>query len=222
MPTARPVLVVVALLVGACAAESTPTEEPSTTGTPPATTAPTEPIELIQGGGQLRPGTYTHPGFRPSVTFEVAADGWFVGTLNDGFFDIRQDRGTPDVVAVQFALVLAVAGDGGAMTPATTALAAVEAIRLNPGLVVRGESASRLGGLEGWVVEVENAGETTSPVMRVAPGTLGFDPNRRLWIALFDTGEGVVAVLVGGSVAEWDRALALAEPVLETVVIAGS
>lgn len=222
MPAARPALVLVVLVVGACAADSTPIDEPSTTATPPSTISPTEPIELTSGGGPLSPGTYTRRGFRPSVTFAVAADGWFAGTLNDGFFDIQQNRGTPDVVAVQFALVLAVVGAGGEMTPATTALAAIEGIRLNPGLVVRGESVSRLGGLEGWVVEVENAGETTSPVMRVAPGTLGFDPNRRLWIALFDTGEGVVAVLVGGSVAEWDRALALAEPVLETIVIAGS
>jgi hypothetical protein len=31
-----------------------------------------------------------------------------------------------------------------------------------------------------------------------------------------------VAVLVGGSVAGWDGALTLAEPVLESIIIAGS
>ncbi len=220
MHTARPALVIVALLIGACAADAVPTEE-STTSSLPATTPPTEPIELTSGSRPLLPGTYTRRAFRPSVTFAVEADGWFVGTLNDGFFDIQQDRGTPDVVAVQFALVLAVAGEGEVMTPATTARDAMEAIKLNPGLVVRGESPSRLGGLEGWVVDVENVGQVTSPVMRVAPGTLRFDPGRRLWIALFDTPDGVVAVLVGGSTAEWDQALRLAEPVLESIVITG-
>jgi hypothetical protein len=218
--TARPALVLVALLIGACATESAPTEE--TTITSPPSTTPREPIELTSGGGPLPPGTYTRRGFLPSVTFAVEADGWFPGTLNDGFFDIQQDRGTPDVVAVQFALVLAVVGDGGAMSPATTAGEAAAAIKLNPGLVVLGESAAGLGGLEGWAVEVENTGDTTSAVMRVAPGTLSFDPNRRLWISLFDTGEGIMAVIVGGSVAEWDRALALAQPVMETIVITGS
>ncbi len=222
-------LVLVALLMGACAAESTSPEDPTSTSTPTTTSPPTtttttmaaEPTDLVAGKGPLPPGTYTRLGFRPSVTFSVAADGWYVGTLNDGFFDIQQDRGSPDVVAVQFARVLAVAGEGGAMVTPDTAADAVEAIKANPGLVVRGESASRLGGLEGWVVEVENVGDSTSSVMRVAPGTLGFDPGRRLWVALFDTGDGIVAVLVGGSVAEWDRARELAEPILETIVITG-
>ena len=220
MHTPRLALAFMALLIGACAADSAPAEEP-TTSTPPSTTPPAAPIELTSGG-PLPPGTYTRRGFRPPVTFAVEADGWFVGTLDDGFFDIQQDGGTPDVIAVQFALVLAVAGDGGAMTPATTAGEAAAAIKLNPGLVVLGESAAGLGGLEGWAVEVENTGDTTSAVMQVAPGTLSFDPNRRLWISLFDTGEGIMAVIVGGSVAEWDRALALAQPVMETIVITGS
>ena len=42
---------------------------------------------------------------------------------------------------------------------------------------------------------------------------------RRLWIALFDTPDGVLAVMVGGSVAGWEGALSAAEPVLESIVI---
>jgi hypothetical protein len=38
---------------------------------------------------------------------------------------------------------------------------------------------------------------------------------------MFDTPDGVVAVMVGGSVARWDDALRLAEPVLESVTIGG-
>ena len=55
--------------------------------------------------------------------------------------------------------------------------------------------------------------------MQVPPGALGIDPGRRLWIAFFDTDEGLLAIMVGGSVAKWDDALGAAEPVLETVRI---
>jgi hypothetical protein len=55
--------------------------------------------------------------------------------------------------------------------------------------------------------------------MDVPVGTLGIDPERRLWISLFDTDDGLVAVMVGGSVADWEHALAVAEPVLESIVI---
>ena len=179
-------------------------------------------MELTAGTAPLAPGTYTRGGFRPPVRFSIEDDGWVVGTLHDGFFDIQQDPGSPDVIAVQFARVLAVVGSGGSMTTPTDAEDALESIKANPGLVVLGESPSQLGGLEGWTVEVENAGATTTSVMQVTLGTLAFDPNRRLWISLFDTADGLLAVLVGGSVTGWDRALEVAEPVLESVVIDGT
>ena len=50
-------------------------------------------------------------------------------------------------------------------------------------------------------------------------GALGIDIGRRLWIAFFDTPDGLLAVMVGGSVSKWDEALAAAEPVLESVRI---
>jgi hypothetical protein len=56
--------------------------------------------------------------------------------------------------------------------------------------------------------------------MQVSAGTLSIDPGRKLWISLFDTADGLLAVMVGGSVAGWERALTIAEPVLESVVIA--
>jgi len=162
---------------------------------------------------------YTRAGFRPPLTLALG-DGWFAGTLSDGFFDVQQDRGTPDVVAVQFARIEGVVGDGSSMTPATTTAAAVAAIDRNPGIVVIDESTSLLGGLDGLNVVIENQGASHAAVMRVTPGALGIDPGRRLWISLFDTPDGLLAVMVGGSVAEWDRALTLAEPVLESVVVA--
>ncbi len=80
-------------------------------------------------------------------------------------------------------------------------------------------SESRIGGLTGSQVTVENAGDAHAQVMQVPPGALGIDPGRRLWIAFFDTPDGLLAIMVGGSVARWDDALAAAEPVLESVRI---
>jgi hypothetical protein len=56
-------------------------------------------------------------------------------------------------------------------------------------------------------------------VLHAPPGALSISPGRRLWIAFFDTPDGLLAIMVGGSVAKWEEALAVAEPVLESVTI---
>jgi hypothetical protein len=116
-------------------------------------------------------------------------DGWQGVQNTRGFFDIQQDSDTPDVIAVQFGNVDAVYGAHGAAVE-TDARGAVRAIRLNKDLNVLDESPSLMSGLDGFTIEVENAA-----------------PN------------GVLAVMVGGSVARWDESLAAAEPVLESVRI---
>ena len=88
-----------------------------------------------------------------------------------------------------------------------------------PGLDVIEASESRIGGLVGSQITVENAGETHATVLEVPPGLLGIDPGRRLWIAFFDTDAGLLAIMVGGSTERWDEALSAAEPVLESVRI---
>ena len=146
-------------------------------------------------------------------------DGWFAGSSTTGFFDVQQDKGSPDVVAVQFARVLGMVGANGSVDPVSTATAAAASLHAIPGVEVIDESAGRVGGLEGQVLIVENQGSATAGIMNVSPGLLAIDPGRRLWIALFDTPDGLLAIMVGGSVAKWDRALDLAEPVLESVVV---
>jgi hypothetical protein len=228
------------LLVVAC----TPAQQLGPTGTtgtigptvPPATGAPTGPVstaaaspaasvlaatELPQGQSvDLEPGRYTRAAFTPRITFEVG-EGWRAVQVGEGFFDIQQDVGSPDVIAVQFARPEGVYGAGGMLVGSTTAADAAEAIQANPALTVLGSSPSRMSGLEGVVVEVENPRTAGAPaqILSVPPGPLAIDPARRLWIALFDTPEGLVAILVGGSVAAWEAALLAAEPVLETVTI---
>ena len=94
-------------------------------------------------------------------------------------------------------------------------------LQSNSRLVTVESSSSRIGGLTGFQITVENPNDQVglTPVMRVTPGVLQIAPGRRLWCAFFDTPNGVLAILVGGSLAKWDEALAAAEPVLESVTI---
>ena len=173
--------------------------------------------DLIDTGQPLAAGRYTRTGFEPRIELEL--DGtWQAVQLFDGFFDVQQDVGTPDVIAVQFARPSRIDGADGAVEPADAA-EAVELVRANPDLTVVESSDSRIGGLSGHQVTVANEGMAHARILLVPPGPLGIDPGRRLWMAFFDTDAGLLAVMVGGSTARWDETLAAAEPVLESVVI---
>jgi hypothetical protein len=212
--------VLASVLVGAVSAGCGGPDSPATDTADPSPSNAEIPgvTELIATGQPLRAGEYTRTGFEPAITIQLDGS-WQAVQLADGFFDVQQDPGSPNVIAVQFARPTAIFGQTGTSDLPTTALDAVETLRTNPGLEVLESSSSRIGGLDGSQVTVENAGTTHAQVMRVPAGALGIDPGRRLWIAFFDTGDGLLAIMVGGSVARWTEALAAAEPLLESVHI---
>ena len=178
------------------------------------------PAELTATTEPLEPGRWTRRAFTPAITIELD-EGWRAVQLLDGFFDVQQQVGSPDVIAVQFANVRGVYGADGA-TATTDPDEAVELLGAKAGLTVLETSESRIGGLTGAQVTVENAGDAHAEVIDVPPGPLGIDPGRRLWIAFFDTDDGLLAIMVGGSVERWDEALLTAEPVLESVLVGSS
>ena len=224
----RPVAILLLLMTTACSS-TTDSSAPPASDAPASATgpSPSEPVaasastaeaaELEATGEPLPPGRYTKSGFEPAITLELNGD-WQAVQDATGFFDVQQRVGTPDVIAVQFANVLEVYGEAGAVAPSSHSDAAA-ILGANPDLTVLGTSESRIGGLTGSLVEIENAGDAHASVIEVPPGALGIDPGRRLWIAFFDTDAGPLAIMVGGSVAEWDAALAAAEPVLESIEI---
>jgi hypothetical protein len=173
--------------------------------------------DLIDTGQPLGAGRYTRSGFEPRIELELDGS-WQSVQLFDGFFDVQQDAGTPDVIAVQFAKPSRVDGADGSAEPADAA-EAVALVSANPALTVIESSDSLIGGLSGHQVTVANEGAAHARILLVPPGPLGIDPGRRLWIAFFDTDAGLLAIMVGGSTARWDETLAAAEPVLESVVI---
>jgi hypothetical protein len=168
--------------------------------------------------GPLAAGRYTRSSFEPRITLAVD-DAWQAVQLFAGFFDIQQDVGSPDVIAVQFGRPTLIFGGMAGGDPVTTADAAVASLGGNATVTVVETDDSLIGGLEGSQITVENAGAAHAELMRVPVGTLGIDPGRRLWIAFFDTDHGLLAIMVGGSIERWDDALAAAEPVLESVTI---
>ena len=193
---------------------------------PEGKTATPSPSPLPSGVGNinntgeetLAPGRYTRHDFAPRVTFEVGEQ-WFGRQVVDGFFDIQQgDFDSPDVIAVQFARPNAVYGADGSQAPSDAA-DAVAILETNPDLETIETSSSQMGGLDGSQITVENASADAVQIMDLPPGTIAINPDRRLWIAFFDAEEGLLAIMVGGSIEGWDEALAAAEPVLESVEI---
>ncbi len=181
---------------------ATPTSDASDTGATPLP-APVTALE---------PGRYTKVAFEPALSFEVSDD-WTAAQATTGFFDIQNEPGSLDVVAVQFANVSA---------DSPEALAAAIQARENlfvsePETVeVDGRVAIRL------VVETTDPPGTNPPVFRpvldIAAGPLSIASARRLVVTLVDVDGDVLAILVGGSVVDWDRALEIATPVVDSVV----
>jgi hypothetical protein len=168
---------------------------------------------LGRGQEWLAPGRYMREDFTPRLTFEVGP-GWTAEQVAAGFFDVQRDVGTPDVIAVQFANVVGEGSD-----------AVIRALRSSPKLRVGEAATVRVGGWTGTrvVVETRDAAGTDPPtfreVLRVPAGPISIAAGRRLQVTLLDTTYGVLGILVGGSIRQWERTRAEAEPIVESVRI---
>jgi hypothetical protein len=150
------------------------------------------------------------------ITFRVQGDGWTTQQQAPGFFDIEDEPGSLDVVAVQFANVVG----------PETAEAAVAEIAERDNLSVSEAVPIAVDGVTGLqvIVETTDPADTDPPMFRpvvtIPPGPLSIASGRRLEVTLLDMDGSVLVILVGGSIAEWDRALELSRPVLQSVTIA--
>ncbi len=187
------------------------------TASPSPSPLPSGVTNLQPSDEPLAPGRYAARLFEPRVIFE--ADGpWVAVQMVDGFFDIQQDVDSPDVIAVQFARPTAIHGADGPQEP-TDAADAVALIGDNPDLDVVETDTSRIGGLDASRVMIENTGDERANFMGLPPGTIALPPERRIWIAFFDTDDGLLAIMISGSIERWDDALTAAEPVVESIEI---
>lgn len=209
-----------ALVLVACAGPAPSPGAPTATETAEATTPEAsseggEVAELPAPRSEIPPGTYTRSAFAPRVTFELGT-GWTAEQLTAGFFDVEQDAGSVDVIAVQF----------GQVVGHDSAEEAAAAVAENVSLVVQaGPEEVVLGGRSGVQLTVDTVDppDTQPPVFRqivsVAAGPLSIASGRRLQLTFVDTDAGLLVVLVGGSIRSWDATLEAATPVLESLTI---
>jgi hypothetical protein len=162
----------------------------------------------------LKPGYYANSNFEPEVRFFVGK-GWTATQAAPGFFDIEDDPGSLDVVAVQFANVVG-------MSSASETLAEISESSDLSSTIAEPVTIDGHDGLR-VVVQTTDAVDSDPPIFRpvlnVPPGPLSIASGRRLQVTVFDVDGGVLAILVGGSIAEWDHALEIATPVVESVSI---
>lgn len=175
--------------------------------------APVLEVGLLGAPGeQLAPGRYTRAEFTPRVTFEVGT-GWTAEQVAEGFFDVQQNVGSLDVIAVQF----------GNVAGHSSAAAALAALQAQQHLHVTDPEIVEAGGRRAARVVVETTDPRDSqppifrPVLSVTAGPIGIASARRLQLTLLDTPHGVLALLVGGSIAAWERTMQIAMPVVESV-----
>lgn len=203
------------------------------TASPSPSPLPSGVASLVDTGDEtLAPGSYARYDFEPRITFDLDGS-WHGRQVIDGYFTIQQgDADSADVVAIQFGRPSAIFGDDGEQEP-TSAADAVAILETNPDLVVVETDTSEVGGLEGSQITIENPAEDPGAgsgdaaplcdlcveIMRLPPGVIAINPERRLWIAFFDTDKGLLSIMVGGSTEQWDEALATAEPVLDSMEI---
>lgn len=88
----------------------------------PSTTPGSSAAELTATGEPLAAGHYTRTGSR-DLTLDLDGS-WQAVQLAGGFFDVQQEVGSPDVIAVQFAIMV-----GGSVARWDDALAAAEPVR---------------------------------------------------------------------------------------------
>jgi hypothetical protein len=176
-------------------------------GTSPSPSPSTSVPELPPGTTEVPPGRYVLPDIVPGVAVELET-GWSSGEV-DGTVTLHRPAGADDAV-VTFAIV-----DAGSAT------AAAEAAGATDGLTILASSESRMSGLSGPNLEIEHAAAGSLEVLPTMTGSIGLDPGSRMWLSLFDTSDGVVAIAVSAPVPAWDDALLAAEPLLESVTIQG-
>ena len=222
-------LMAVTMLLAACAAPSptpSPTPSPQFVTAPPGppcaavglvigcTTGPEPPATMPPLGTELAPGAYRAP-LEIDVTFAVDA-AWTYEQSALGFFDVQQYVGTPDVIAVQFA-------DYGQVASADEIASSIEA---REHLSVSDRKSVSIGCREGVRLVVETTDPATSdpPITRrvidLQAGPLSINSGRRLQINIIPFDIGVLIVMIGGSIQEWDQALAASKPVIESLVVA--
>jgi hypothetical protein len=216
-PTLAVALALIGPLGSGCASVA-PTAVPASTS-PTVTPGPT-PAELLMVNGALLAGRYVYHGFELPMTFEL--DGtWTTTTQSSGYFNLISDPGGTILQVGRVEYVHAGPDSDVDPTTADAAVATIRTAMANNVLETHGATLGRRPGTEVTLSRAAEPGALRSyniwAVYGVAPGTVGLGPGDQMSITFVDAPDGLIAITVSGSVADWDATLARAKPVVESI-----
>ena len=200
------VVSIVALMAVGCGSKPPPDRPVVRQPSAPPSASSSAPREIPADTADLAPGRYARTDVVPGVTFEVE-DGWSSGTTGDGRIEIQRGVGDGEVVVTL------------AVVNVESAEAATRKVQATAGISVLASSVSRMSGLTGPNLELENTSDARLPLLGTSSGTINLQPGERAWVSMFDTADGVLVIAVTSDAAVWDPALLAVEPLLESVVI---
>ncbi len=214
-------LVVMTVLVAGCgtlassnvssASSSSPASLATASSVEPTTTALTFPTSQTP----IEPGTYRWDGFEPSITIALGP-GWALGHDNAAFFDLFRGSDFPSVSFGRFTDVYV---DGTTRVPAVDAETVAATLMGRTDLTMTHLSEIELGGRAGRRFDLVTLAPQT-PLFFGPAGDFKLDPEFKTRYRVIDfPGGGVLVIGVHTRDGGFDDGVALAEPIVETLVV---
>jgi hypothetical protein len=187
----------------------------------PATTSPATLDETAQtfppSQTPIEPGTYRWDGFESSISIAVGS-GWDLGHDNAAFFDLFRGSDFPSVSFARFTDVYA---DGTTRVAAVDAQTVAATLMGRADMTVSASSTIELGGRGGRQFDVATL-QPQTPLFFGPAGDFKLDPEFKTRYRVLDfPGGGVLVVGIHARDGGFDDGVALAEPVVATLIVEG-
>ena len=213
-------LVAATILIAGCAKSTSTSVSSPTTASPttaiPTTTGLAEPADTFPPSQTaIEPGTYRWDGFESSVSIAVGP-GWALGHDNAAFFDLF--RGS-DFPSISFARFTDVYVDGTTRAAAVDAETVAATLTGRADVTVTGLAPVELGGRTGRQFDLATL-QPQTPLFFGPAGDFKLDPEFKTRYRVLDfPGGGVLVVGIHTRDGGFDDGVALAEPVVATLII---
>ncbi len=164
----------------------------------------------------IDPGIYRWDGFGDPITLTLDA-GWDLGHDNPTFFDLFRGSDFPSITLARFTHVYV---DGVTKAPVTDAAAAAATLVGRSDMTLTPPIEITLGGLPGRQFDVTTSTAKT-PLFFGRAGDFRLDPEFKTRYRILDLpGGGILVIGIHDHVADFDAAVALADPVVATFSVA--
>lgn len=189
-----------------------PSATPTAMPTSPSITDPPIGATFPPSQTPIEPGTYRWDGFGHAIAVTLGA-GWDLGHDKPTLFDLFRGNDFP---AITFARFTEVYADGSTKVPAMDAATAVATLLARSDMTVTTPATIDLGGLAGRQFDVTTTVPRT-PLFFGASGDFRLDPEFRTRYRILDfPGGGILVIGIHAHLADFDAAVALADPVVAT------